>query len=118
MKASELGGALVRVKSQKALRPILKEIALRHDNGKVNKGHPIKVRAKTGTLNFVSGLAGYMTARDGTEMAFVIFVADTRARDKIKRNNRDRPQGARGWNRRAKVLQQQLIERWGSVYGT
>lgn len=118
MKASELVGALVRVKRHKALRPILKEIALRHDNGKVNKGHPIKVRAKTGTLNFVSGLAGYMTARDGTEMAFVIFVADTRARDKIKRNNRDRPQGARGWNRRAKVLQQQLIERWGSVYGT
>ncbi len=84
----------------------------------MNKGHPIKVRAKTGTLNFVSGLAGYMTAKDGTELAFAIFVADTRAREKIKRNDRDRPQGARGWNKRAKVLQQRLIERWGAVYGS
>lgn len=116
--AGELVGALVRAKRQKALRPILKQVVMRHKDGKVNKGHPIKVQAKTGTLNFVSGLAGYMKAPDGTDLAFAIFVADTKARDKIKRNDRDRPQGARGWNRRAKRLQQSLIERWGAVYGS
>lgn len=116
--AQDLAKALVKVHGAGALKPILKPIAMRHSNGKVNKAHPIKVYAKTGTLNFVSGLAGYMTAADGTEMAFAIFAADEGTRAKIKRNDREAPQGARGWNKRAKQLQQKLIERWGNLYGT
>lgn len=115
--ASDLAKGLVKVHRNGALKPILKPFAMRHANGKVNKGHPIKVFAKTGTLNFVSGLAGYMTAEDGTELAFAIFAADEGKRAKIKRDDRERPQGARGWNKRAKQLQQKLIERWGVLYG-
>ena len=59
-----------------------------------------------------------MTAADGTELAFAIFAANTTARSRIKRADRERPPGARGWNRKAKALQQMLIERWGSVYGS
>jgi len=83
----------------------------------VNKGHPIKVFAKTGTLNFVSGLAGYLVAPDGSEFAFAIFAADQGKRAQIKRGDRERPQGSRSWNKRAKTLQQKLIERWGVLYG-
>lgn len=116
--AADLTQALVRAHTEGTLKPILKKIAMRHDNGKVNKSHPIKVFAKTGTLNFVSCLAGYMVAPDGTEMAFAIFAADQKARAQIKRGDRERPRGARGWNKRAKKLQQKLIERWGALYGT
>lgn len=118
MTADDLVGALVEVRRRGLLRPLLKPIALRDDRGRVIKGHPIKVNAKTGTLNFVSGLGGYMTAADGTEMAFAIFAADKGRRAGIKRSDREGPDGARGWNRRAKKFQQKLIERWGAIYGS
>jgi D-alanyl-D-alanine carboxypeptidase/D-alanyl-D-alanine-endopeptidase (penicillin-binding protein 4) len=118
MSAGDLVEALMQVHSRQGLRPILKPIALRDSKGRPNKNHAIKVDAKTGTLNFVSGLAGYMTAADGTELAFAIFASDQTARSRIKREDRERPEGARTWNRRAKNLQQTLIERWGLVYGS
>ena len=117
MTPEDLVGALVQVRKRGILRPLLKPFLMRDSRGRVNKSHPIKVNAKTGTLNFVSGLAGYMTAADGTEMAFAIFTADTVTRARIKRADREVPQGARTWNRKSKKLQQKLIERWGSLYG-
>jgi D-alanyl-D-alanine carboxypeptidase/D-alanyl-D-alanine-endopeptidase (penicillin-binding protein 4) len=118
LSARSMAQALVKVHGRRGLRPILKDIALRHDNGRVNAAHPIKVQAKTGTLYFVSSLAGYMTAPDGTELAFAIFSANKGLRAKMDQNINERPPGARRWNRRAKRLQQDLIERWGRVYGS
>ena len=116
--ARDMAQALVKVHKAGVLQPILKHIEMRFENGKINKGHPIKVFAKTGTLNFVSGLAGYMVAADGTELAFAIFAADQGKRARIEGADRERPEGAQSWNRRAKQLQQKLIERWGALYGT
>ena len=96
---------------------ILKNIPLRDAKGRPIKQHPIKVRAKTGTLNFVSGLAGYMVAKDGTELAFAIVAADLPRRDRLKPEQKERPDGGGAWNKRAKKLQQKLIERWGALYG-
>ena len=118
MTPADLTGALVAAYRSGQLKPLLKPFRLRDAKGRVVKGHPIKVAAKTGTLNFVSGLGGFMTAADGTELAFTIFTADLKTRSRIPRAQRERPKGARGWNRRAKQLQQQLIERWGAVYGS
>lgn len=117
MSAQELVQALVQVRRRGILRPILKPIPIRDERGRVQENHPIKVDAKTGTLNFVSGLGGYMTAADGTELAFAIFAADTDIRARIKRQDREVPQGARTWNGKARRLQQQLIQRWGAMYG-
>ena len=89
---------------------------MRHKNGKVNGGHPVKVAAKTGTLYFVSSLAGYMSTRRGKDMAFAIFTANSGLRASYDPTAGQRPLGARGWNRRSKVLQQQLIERWDRYY--
>ncbi|MEQ3672161.1 D-alanyl-D-alanine carboxypeptidase/D-alanyl-D-alanine-endopeptidase [Pseudophaeobacter sp.] len=100
------------------LKPLLKSFPMRDGNGRIVKNHPIKVTAKTGTLNFVSGLGGFLATSSGTVLAFVIFAADTKARARISRAERERPAGARSWNKRAKRLQQQLIERWGQSYGT
>lgn len=114
--ASDMVAALVKVHAQ-GLRDILKPIALRDDQRKAMPDHPIKVDAKTGTLNFVSSLAGYLTGPDGTEMAFAIFAADESIRAKLTRAEREGPPGGVSWNRRAKRMQQQLIERWGVLYG-
>ncbi len=116
MTPDDLVGALIAVHKSGQLKPLLKPVKLRDSQGRVLNSHPIKVAAKTGTLNFVSGLGGYMTAADGTELAFAIFAADTTARAAIPRADRERPKGAKSWNRRAKTLQQDLIERWGAVY--
>ncbi|MEH6523415.1 D-alanyl-D-alanine carboxypeptidase/D-alanyl-D-alanine endopeptidase [Sulfitobacter sp.] len=114
--AKDMVAALLKV-HREGLREILKPIAMRDAKRKVITDHPIKVNAKTGTLNFVSGLAGYLTGPDGTEMAFAIFAADESIRATLTRAERERPPGGVNWNRRAKRMQQQLIERWGVLYG-
>lgn len=118
MTPQDLVAALVQARKDDVLRPLLKPFGLRDSNGRTMRNHPIRVNAKTGTLNFVSGLGGYMTAADGTELAFAIFAADTQARSRIARADRERPRGAAHWNRQAKTLQQRLIERWGAIYGS
>lgn len=118
MTADSMVETLVKVYANNTLRPILKPVALRDAKGKVLKNHPIKVDAKTGTLNFVSGLGGYMESPDGTVLAFAIFSADEKVRKRITKANREAPRGARGYNKRAKKMQQKLIERWGTLYSS
>ncbi|KIC37653.1 D-alanyl-D-alanine carboxypeptidase [Ruegeria sp. ANG-R] len=109
---------LVAAGQSEELRPLLRSFTLADKNGQPVKDHPIKVDAKTGTLNFVSGLGGYMTTADGVDLAFAIFTADTAHRATIPRASRERPDGARAWNRRSRKLQRNLIERWGTLYGS
>ncbi len=118
MTADDMVQALIKTYGSASLRPILKPFAMRDEKRRVIQNHPIEVDAKTGTLNFVSGLAGYMTARNGKVLAFAIFAADEDTRRRISKANREAPQGARSWNIRAKTMQQKLIERWGTLYGS
>ncbi|WP_424832465.1 D-alanyl-D-alanine carboxypeptidase/D-alanyl-D-alanine endopeptidase [Ruegeria sp.] len=118
MAPSDLVAVLVAARHSKELRPLLKPFALTDSNGRPVKNHPIKVDAKTGTLNFVSGLGGFLTTADGAEFAFAIFTADVDHRATIPRALRERPDGARSWNRRSRKLQRALIERWGALYGS
>ncbi|PZX06110.1 D-alanyl-D-alanine carboxypeptidase/D-alanyl-D-alanine endopeptidase [Celeribacter halophilus] len=100
------------------LAPLMKPVLLRDGQGNVVKNHPVSVHAKTGTLDFVSGLAGYVDAPGGQRMAFATFAADLPKRRAAKAAGvAERPQGARTFNTRAKKLQQALIERWAGVYG-
>ncbi|CUK01586.1 D-alanyl-D-alanine carboxypeptidase DacB precursor [Ruegeria denitrificans] len=110
--------ALVAARKDGALRPLLKKFTLLDRQGRPVKDHPIRVDAKTGTLNFVSGLGGFMTAPDGSELAFAIFTADVDHRATIPRALRERPDGARSWNSRSRKLQRALIERWGMLQGS
>jgi serine-type D-Ala-D-Ala carboxypeptidase/endopeptidase (penicillin-binding protein 4) len=100
------------------LRPMLKPLALKDASGRPVKNHPVRVEAKTGTLDFVSALAGYATGPEGRALAFAIFSGDVERRAAARLISRDtRPEGARSWNRRARTLQQALIERWAGLYG-
>lgn len=95
---------------------LLKEQGLRDAQGKEIKGHPIRVAAKTGTLNFVSGLAGYIQPPSGKELTFAIFSADTRRRDALSMAEREQPEGGAQWTRRARNMQHRLISHWASQY--
>lgn len=117
LSAQDMVAALTTAQARTQLGPLLKQITLRDAKGKPNTRHPLKVVAKTGTLNFASSLAGYVTAPDGRQMAFAIFTADDKRRRVLKKDERERPEGGRAWNRRSKALQQTLLERWGGVYG-
>ncbi len=99
-----------------AMRGLLRDHPMRDGQGNVIRNHALDVAAKTGTLNFVSGLAGYVTAPSGNDLAFAIFSADLTARNRLTGDQRERPPGGQDWTRRARTLQQALIERWGAVH--
>ena len=116
--AADMVRLLVAAHKSKILRGLLKDFAMRDQKGRVLKTHPVKVKAKTGTLNFVSSLAGFVQHKNGPELVFAIFTADIKRRSKLTDAQRERPKGARPWNRRSKKLQQALIERWIETYGS
>lgn len=115
--AGAVAQGLARAGRTGLLRPLMREYRLRDASGRLDPDHPVKVVAKTGTLYFVSGLAGYVETPQGTDLTFAIFTASDSLRDGIDPSRDERPPGARGWNRRAKDLQQALIERWSVVHG-
>lgn len=118
MTAAGMARALARVHGDARLSPILKDIVLDDENGRPRRDHPVTVRAKTGTLYFVSSLAGYATGPDERELAFAILTANLDLRDGLDSRQETRPRGSASWNGRSKKLQQQLIERWHVVYGS
>jgi len=99
------------------LRSLMKEVPLYDKDGKPLKQNEIKIWAKTGTLNFVSALTGYVETAGGRRLAFSFLSADIDRREALSRAERERPKGARSWNRRSKHLQQQLVERWSAAFG-
>ncbi|MDR5655262.1 D-alanyl-D-alanine carboxypeptidase/D-alanyl-D-alanine endopeptidase [Ruixingdingia sedimenti] len=115
--AADLSLVLAQVGAGGPLRPILRDFALRDDRGRPMKAGPVTVAAKTGTLNFVSGLGGYATMPSGRVLSFAIFAADVARRDRLSAAERERPAGGAEWTQRARVLQSRLIERWAAVYG-
>lgn len=116
--ASDMVTALVKAAPDGVLQSMMKNIPMRDAKGKPLKAHPVRVQAKTGTLNFVSALAGYMTAPDGTPLAFAIFTSNEARRARIVAAEAEAPRGAASWNKSSKTLQQALIERWAGVYGS
>lgn len=112
--AAEMVKLLVDVQGG-ALPALLKDHGMQDAKGKRIKDHPVQVRAKTGTLNFVSALAGYITPPGGRRLAFAIFAADTERRAGLSLAEREDPPGGTAWNKRARLLQAQLITRWATL---
>ena len=104
--------------AKRGLRAILRDVGMKDDAGKVIKGHPVTVLAKSGTLNFVSGLAGHVVQpAAGRDLVFAIFSGDPERRDAVPIGLREEPEGGKAWTGRARRLQGQLVRRWADAYG-
>ncbi len=115
--AANMVAALSRARVLGELPGLMKEIPMRNDRGEVLPDHPVKIRAKTGTLNFVSALAGYVSATGGRNLVFAFFSADLDQRAAIDPSAGEIPPGSRPWKAKSRLLQLRLIERWGFAYG-
>ena len=106
---------MVRILAANAsVAPLLKSVDLSLDKNTPSPAG-VQVRAKTGTLNFVSSLVGYIDTASGRKLSFAIFGADTARRDAIPPEQRERPAGARGWGSRSRQLQKELIRNWAAA---
>lgn len=99
------------------LRPLLKDVKLTDKRGRVAEIGGASITAKTGTLNFVSALAGFIECPNGRRLAFAIFTADLAKRAAIPVAQREHPPGGRTWLRQSRRMQQALLRRWITVYG-
>lgn len=106
--ASDMVRAMVAGGYNGELRPLMKPFRVNDDNS-------IKVDAKTGTLNFVSALTGYVTRPGQTPLAFAIFCSNIERRDGLAMEQRERPEGGREWLGRARTLQRNLLKRWATI---
>jgi len=111
----EMVAAMARLGPGAGLPDLLKPRKLRDARGRPMKSGVGNVRAKTGTLNFVSTLTGYVTAEDGRELVFAILSGDVARRDALPLAQRERPPGGRAWLGRARALQNALLARWAGV---
>jgi D-alanyl-D-alanine carboxypeptidase/D-alanyl-D-alanine-endopeptidase (penicillin-binding protein 4) len=97
------------------LWPILKRITLTGAGGDALAAPPGEVRAKTGTLNFATSLAGYVRTLDGSDLAFAYVSADVEARREAADDDDEIPPGSREFLARSRRLQQVLLQRWGRL---
>ncbi len=107
--------------ARSGLQPILRNVGMRDAKGQVIDGHPVKVVGKSGTLNFVSALAGHIIAppkagADARELIYAIFSGDVARRDALPEGDRESPPGGEAWTRRARKLQGQLINAWAGAF--
>jgi D-alanyl-D-alanine carboxypeptidase/D-alanyl-D-alanine-endopeptidase (penicillin-binding protein 4) len=74
------------------------------------------VWAKTGTVYYGRGLAGYLVPKSGRLLAFVFFASDLEKRDRFDRENlHESGQAigqARAWLTRARALEHDLVLSW------
>jgi D-alanyl-D-alanine carboxypeptidase/D-alanyl-D-alanine-endopeptidase (penicillin-binding protein 4) len=96
-----------------ALMKLLPEHSVDERKERAPKGS--LVLAKTGTLDFVRGLAGLAVAPSGRTTVFAIFANDLAARD-ATRGMGAAPPGARPWRNRAIVLERRLVRSWLSRF--
>lgn len=116
--ARTMAAFLLSAHREAVLPPLLRRHMMRDAQYREMRDHPVLVRAKTGTLNFVNALGGYARPPgSGREIVFAIMSADIARRDAIPVDARERPPGAPDWARRARMLQQGLIERWSALHG-
>ncbi len=77
----------------------------------------VKVLAKTGTINYVRALAGYLTSRSKRRLVFALFISDYRAREvAAKGGAKYKPMYVRRWMWRTRQLQRGIVRRWALEY--
>ncbi len=96
----------------KLLESLVRETGLTDGEGKEQKTSPTRVHAKSGTMNFVSNLAGVIDRPKGGPILFAMICADAPRRDAVPIADREEPEGATGWTKRARRLHQRVLRDW------
>lgn len=110
--AADMVGFLQAPDVMARLRPLMRNINLVDSNQNPISAGQARVQAKTGTLNFVSALAGYVRSAGGRDLSFAIFAADLDTRARTRNQSDEIPAGARPWATRARRLQQDILQQW------
>ena len=111
--AQEMALFLAKPSSQNGLAGILRDVGLQNPRGDGVEIPGVKVLAKSGTLNFTRGLAGYIVKNNQPRYAFAIFTADMAAR-RTAAPSEERPAGAGRWRGIARAQEKALVYRWAS----
>ncbi len=117
--ARDVMRVMQRAKGQRfggLLEGLMRDMGLLDANGAEVKGSPTRIHAKSGTMNFVSGLAGYVRDPQGKALCFAIFSGDVPRREAIPMAQREAPEGGASWVKRARGLQGKLITSWEKTY--
>lgn len=110
--AEGLARALAMAEGAGSLVPLLKSDPLADDAGGAIAA-PFAVSAKTGTLNFVSNLAGRIAGPIG-QAGFAILCADQDRH--AATSGQELPDGVLVWTRQAKQVQRDLLAGWAVRY--
>jgi serine-type D-Ala-D-Ala carboxypeptidase/endopeptidase (penicillin-binding protein 4) len=97
------------------LEPLLPERPILDARGEPLRGPGGTVRAKTGTMHYLRGLAGYLDGR-GRRLAFAIYAADPDGRAGLGPASLAPPPGARDWLARARAQENALLRRWAALH--
>ena len=116
MTAFEMSRTLLGTGPDGRLRGLLKKVNLPDPNNRKILNQSVGVVAKTGTLNFVSGLAGFVRTETGRDLVFAIFLSDLDRRLGLTRSEKENPPGSKSWNTQARNLQYAMINRWALVH--
>ncbi len=84
--------------------------------GREDKNGALQILAKSGTLNFTSNLAGYVTGPSGRSLAFAVFAGDAARRAALPMDQREDPAGGAAWTKRARTMQRQMIAAWANAW--
>ncbi|HXG19265.1 MAG TPA: D-alanyl-D-alanine carboxypeptidase/D-alanyl-D-alanine-endopeptidase [Methylomirabilota bacterium] len=78
------------------------------------------VKAKSGTMSYADGLAGYLTAATGRQLGFVILLTDFAKRAALDATCNvqlaEQPPEAQTWTGRAKAFERALVTTWALQY--
>jgi len=108
---------LTDAKAKAALMPLLKAYKTDRHEGPVVSSAPLTTLAKTGTLDFVTSLAGYVAGPNGETRAFAMISADLPRREEAKQIGKEVPVGARTYRAQARLLQRDMLHYWTVKYG-
>lgn len=94
------------------LPALLRENGLADETGKEVPDAAVRIFSKSGTMNYVSGLAGHLRGEGDRGLIFAVFSADLPRRESVPVEQREGPPGSSSWAKRARRLQGQLIRGW------
>ena len=95
---------------------LMNDHKFRKRNSAILKNYTNVVKVKTGSLNFVSNIVGFIETNSGNRMAFVILTSNMNERNKLKKEDRDNPLKAKTWVKKSRQIQLDLIEYWSFKY--